>query len=271
MGATPAENERRMREYIRAWNDHDVEAILTFFADDYLRDVGEAEAIFICETWFDAFPDLTHEITELVADGDWVLGRLILHGTHEGPYKGIPATGNEIEVADHFSTRFVDGEIVAHHALADDYTLLRQLGVSLPPERTREAENKAIVRRYFDALNDRDKAAFRETLAKDFTYGDIQSREEHVENDWKWLEALELTWEVQSMHAGGGFVTTRVKATGTHRGEILGIEPTGESFDVTAMTLSRIKDGNIAEWWSEWDLAGFLDQIGAIDAPVYDD
>lgn len=271
MGATPGENKRRMREYIQAWNDHDIKTILTFFADEYAQNMGEAEMRSICETWFDAFPDLTHEINQLAADGDWVLGRLRLHGTHEGPYKGISATGNEIEVADHFSTQFADGKIVAHHALADDYTLLRQLGVSLPPERTRAAENKALVCEYFDALNDRDKAAFSETLAKDFTYGNIQSREEHVKNDWKWLEALDLTWEVQAMHAGDGFVTTRVKATGTHRGEILGIEPTGESFAVTAMTLCRIEHGSITEWWSEWDLAGFLNQIGAIDAPVYDD
>lgn len=260
-----------MREYIEAWNNQDIDAIISFFTDEYLQKIGEAEAVAICETWFDAFPDLTHEIKQLAADGDWVLGRLVLRGTHEGPYKGVPATGNEIEVADHFSTRFVDGEIVAHQALADEYTLLRQLGGSLPPERTRDAENKALVRKYFDALNDRNKAAFRETIAKDFTYGDIQNREEHIENDWKWLDALDLTWEIQAMHAGEGFVTTRVKATGTHCGEILGIEPTGESFDVTAMTLSRIEDGKITEWWSEWDFAGFLNQIGAIDSPIYAD
>lgn len=73
------------------------------------------------------------------------------------------------------------------------------------------------------------------------------------------------------MHAGGDFVTTRVRATGTHQGEILDLEPTGKSFDVTAMTLSRIEDGKIVEWWSEWDFAGLLNQIGAIDSPVYDD
>lgn len=108
-------------------------------------------------------------------------------------------------------------------------------------------------------------------MANDFTYGEIQSREAHIETDWKWLDALDLTWEIQAMHAGEGFVTTRLKATGTHCGELLGIEPTGESFDVTAMTLCRIEDGKISEWWSEWDFAGFLHQIGAIDAPVYDD
>lgn len=134
---------------------------------------------------------------------------------------------------------------------------------------TRKDENKALVRQYFEALNDRDKEAFRETMAEDFTYGDIEGREEMVENDWKWLEAMDLTWDIQAMHACEDVVTTRVRATGTHQGEILGLDPTGESFDVTAMTLSRVEDGKIVEWWAEWDFAGLLNQIGAIDSPVY--
>lgn len=270
MSTTEVENKRRTRQYIEAWNDHDTEAIVEFFADDY-EQYSPEEVRTICEGWFTVFPDLTHEITKLAADADWVLGRAILRGTHRGTYKGVPPTRNGIEVADHFSLRFVDGRIVELNAIADRYTLLKQLGVTLPPERTDEEENKALVRRYFEALNDRDKAAFRDTMAEDFTYGNIEGREEMVKRDWKWIEAMDLTWDIQAMHAAGEFVTTRVRATGTQRGEILGLEPTGESFETTAITLSRIADGKIAEWWAEWDFAGLLDQIGALDSPVYTD
>lgn len=246
MSTTEIENERRTRQYIEAWNDHDTEAIVEFFAAD-TKQYSAEEVRTICEGWFTAFPDLTHEIRELAADGDWVLGRAVLRGTHRGTYEGVPPTGNEIEVADHFSLRFVDGHIVELNAVADRYTLMDQLGITLPPERMREEENKALVRRFFKALNDRDKEAFRDTMAEDFTYGNIEGREEMVENDWKWLEAMDLTWDIQAMHAASDFVTTRVRATGTHQGEILGLKATGESFETTAITLSRIEDGTVAE------------------------
>lgn len=271
MPAPEAENERRMREYIGAWNDHDVDAIVSFVSDD-CETFPPDQLREICEGWFAAFPDLTHEIEELAADGGWVLGRATLRGTHEGPYRGIPPTGTGIEVSDHFSTRFVDGRIVEHHAVADTTSLLEQLGAAVPTDRSRRtAANEALVRRYFEALNDRDREAFRETMTEDFTYGDIQSREEMIESDFRWLEAMDLTWDVRAIHATGEFVTTRVRASGTHRGEILGLEPTGESFEVTAITVARVEDGRIAEWWAEWDFAGLLDRIGAIDAPTYGD
>lgn len=261
-------NERRMRTYIGAWNDHDIEVITEFFAEDCEGFTPERIQD-ICAAWFSAFPDLHHDIQELAADGQWVLGRITLAGTHEGEYKGIPPSGTKIEVDDHFSTKFEDGEIIEHNAIADQYTLLRQLDVTLPPESTREAENKALVRRYFNALNERDKDAFRATLAEDFTYGEVRGPDEMVKREWEWLEAFDLQWDIQSMYADGDFVTTRVHASGTHRGEHLGLKPTGKTFEVTATTLTRASEGKVAEWWGEWNFASLLNQIDAIESPVY--
>lgn len=272
MTTTPSGNERRMRAYIEAWNDHDPEAVVGFLSaecDQYSRE-GLRE---ICESWFAAFPDLTHEIEELAVDEEWVLARLTLRGTHRGPFMGVPATGTEIEVADHVSTRFEDGRIVEHHATADTAALLEQLGVTVPPDVSdgTAGENEALVRRFFEAFNDRDREGFVGTMSEDFTCGSIEGPEEMADDDWRWIEATDLTWGITAMHATDEFVTTRAIARGTHRGEILGLEPTGESFEVTAMTLSRVEDGQIVERWAEWDFAGLLHQIGAIDARVYGD
>lgn len=89
--------------------------------------------------------------------------------------------------------------------------------------------------------------------------------------DWKWLEAMDLTWHIEGMHARANFVTTRLRVTGTHQGEILGLEPTGNAFEISALTLRLIDDGKIIEWSGEWDFAGLLDQIEAIDSPIYDE
>lgn len=131
--------------------------------------------------------------------------------------------------------------------------------------------HQALIRQYFQALNDRNRAAFIETMAEDFTYGNIEGPEEMAEMDWKWLEAMNLTWHIEEMYPAEDFVTTRLRVTGTHRGDILGLEPTGESFEITAMTLSVVEGGQIVEWFGEWDLAGMLNQIGVIESPVYSD
>jgi steroid delta-isomerase-like uncharacterized protein len=53
--------------------------------------------------------------------------------------------------------------------------------------------------------------------------------------------------------------------TGTHKGEILGVSPTGKKVTFNALTLYRFEDGKIAEVWPLIDVAGFLRQIDAID------
>ena len=259
-------NKQRMRAYLDRWNDHDVEAIIEFFAEDVDGFTPDRRRE-ICNRWFTAFPDLHHDVRELAGDGDWVLGRVTLTGTHEGAYRGIPPTGNEIEVDDHFSTRFEDGMIVEHHATADSYTLLRQLGVTLPPERTREEANKGVVRRYFSALNERDEEAFIDTMADDSRDGSIAGPEEMAENEWEWIEALDIEWDIRSMFADGDYVITDVAARGTHSGTFKGIDPTGESFEVTATTISRIEDGRIVEWRAERDLLTLAMQLGVIESP----
>lgn len=268
MSSLESENKRRMRQFIEAWNDQDTERILSFLGED-MTQFTESEFRTICESWFTAFPELTHEIKELAANDDWVLGRALLRGTHRDTFDGLPATGASIEVADHFSTRFDNGQIVEHHTTADLYGLFEQLNVTSPAARRREAEHEALMRRYYEALNDRDKAAFRDTLAEDFSFGAIEGRESMVENEWRWIEAMDLTWDIHAMHAAGEIVTTRLEASGTHRGEILGLDVTGESFTVSAIAMSRIEDGLVGELWAEWDFAALLNEIGVIDAPRY--
>ena len=69
-------------------------------------------------------------IEDIVAEGEKVLVRLRVQGTHGGDLMGIPATGRPIDIAvmDLFVIR--DGKLVEHWALLDNLGLLRQLGVS---------------------------------------------------------------------------------------------------------------------------------------------
>lgn len=75
-----------------------------------------------------AFPDGHWDEEALVAEGDLVVGRYILRGTHQGEFFGIPATGKAISVSNIHIMRLADGQIVEHWGHGDDMGLMRQLG-----------------------------------------------------------------------------------------------------------------------------------------------
>nr|AGC72799.1 hypothetical protein [uncultured bacterium A1Q1_fos_485] len=75
-----------------------------------------------------AFPDCHWHEEAIVAEGDLVVGRYILRGTHLGEFLGIPATGKTITVSNIHIVRIADGKIVEHWGHGDDMGMMRQLG-----------------------------------------------------------------------------------------------------------------------------------------------
>jgi steroid delta-isomerase-like uncharacterized protein len=84
-----------------------------------------------------AFPDLHQEIDEVIAEGDRVVARTTMRGTHTGPFMGIPPTGRRFEQQQIHIFRFANGKTVEHRAVRDDLGMLQQLGVI--PARDRAA------------------------------------------------------------------------------------------------------------------------------------
>ncbi len=76
-----------------------------------------------------AFPDLHFTIEELVAEGDTVVGRVTMSGTHQGPFMGIAPTGRSLRQAQVHFVRFRDGKGIEHRAVRDDLGMMQQLGV----------------------------------------------------------------------------------------------------------------------------------------------
>ena len=75
-----------------------------------------------------AFPDLHYAIDGLVVGGDAVAVRTTLTGTHRGDLFGLSATGKSVSVAQMTFETFSGGQIVAHHRLTDELSMMRQLG-----------------------------------------------------------------------------------------------------------------------------------------------
>ena len=80
-----------------------------------------------------AFPDYHISLEEMIAEGDKVVVRTTVSGTHQGTFMGIPPTGKHFTQQQIHIVRIVDGKGVEHRAVRDDLSMLQQLGVLPPP------------------------------------------------------------------------------------------------------------------------------------------
>lgn len=73
----------------------------------------------------------------------------------------------------------------------------------------------------------------------------------------------DIRFEHENVICVGDKVAHRWTFTGTHRGEIMGVKPTGRSVTVQGIEMNRIADGKIAESWAISDALGLREQLGA--------
>lgn len=71
---------------------------------------------------------------------------------------------------------------------------------------------------------------------------------------------------VEDQIAEGERVVTRWTCHGTHEGEFQGMPPTGKKMAMSEITIFRIANGKLVEGWSNLDMLGALQQLGAIPA-----
>ena len=69
---------------------------------------------------------------------------------------------------------------------------------------------------------------------------------------------------LKDMVAEGDKVTVRMVRTGTHKGEYIGIPPTGRKFSVDDLSIYRVVNGKIVEHWEVFDRYTMLVQLGVI-------
>ncbi|MEU0335039.1 ester cyclase [Streptomyces sp. NPDC006193] len=81
-----------------------------------------------------------------------------------------------------------------------------------------------------------------------------------------WRSAFDFAFTVEDVFAQGDRACARWTWNATHRGEFLGIAPTGRRVSMTGTTLFRFADdGRFAELWWQHDQLGLMRQLGALD------
>jgi steroid delta-isomerase-like uncharacterized protein len=76
-----------------------------------------------------AFPDLHVAVEDVIAEGDKVVSRNTVTGTHQGEYRGVPPTGKSVTYREIFVMRFAGGRIAEIWGVVDVFSQLRQLGM----------------------------------------------------------------------------------------------------------------------------------------------
>lgn len=89
----------------------------------------------LMSTWIDAFTDAHMTIEDLVAEGDRLVVRYTLTGTHKGEFMGIPPTNKKVTLWVIEIDRVAGGKVVEGWSRADTLSLMQQLGVVPAPRK----------------------------------------------------------------------------------------------------------------------------------------
>jgi steroid delta-isomerase-like uncharacterized protein len=141
------------------------------------------------------------------------------------------------------------------------------------PRRMHAEANKQVVRRFVDeyqtAANERSFAELLhpEVVDRSRPPG-IAEGAEGVRQQFETFRAAfpDFHAVIHDQIAEGDKVVTRKVFHGTHRGELMGIPPTGREVQIEVIDIVRVEGGQIVEHWNVVDRLGLLQQLGALDA-----
>jgi len=293
-----------MRYFETIWNRGDFEREPDFVARDCIVHASPIPGIpsgiegplTIVGTFRGAVPDLRLTITVLIAAGDRVIERWIVHGSHTGAELfGIPSRGATLVLSGINEFRIEDGRIAERWGMMDVLGMLQQLGVAPDPQRslppgdaeqtetrqaaayTMSAEEQELGRRSHDEF----MVGGREDVVDEVYAPDAVIYGRHIPPDQRrgtegfksYGRALRAAFpDIQIVHDSfvteGDYQAFRWTFHGTHQGTMFGTPPTGREVSIEGYDILRIRDGKIIEAWIEQDMIGLLQQIGAVPDPA---
>jgi steroid delta-isomerase-like uncharacterized protein len=136
-------------------------------------------------------------------------------------------------------------------------------------------DHASTMKRLYELVSAGDVDGFGEHVADDFVEHEelpgLERSKEGVKQLFHMYRAAfpDLRMEAQDVLASGDKVVARVRATGTHQGEFMGMPATGKSIDVQLIDIIRFGDDGLAhEHWGVFDSLGMMQQLGAVPGPA---
>jgi steroid delta-isomerase-like uncharacterized protein len=135
-------------------------------------------------------------------------------------------------------------------------------------------DHAATVRRFYDLINAGDLEGFAALVAEDFVEheevpGSPRTKAGVVEFFKMQRTAFpDMRMEAEDVIASGDKVVARVRFTGTHRGDFMGIPATDRTVDVQLIDIVRFDDDGLAhEHWGVLDAMAMMQQLGVVEGP----
>jgi steroid delta-isomerase-like uncharacterized protein len=146
------------------------------------------------------------------------------------------------------------------------------LGASpIEKEKGSTMDYAGTMRSTYDRINAGDIEGFGALLADDFveheeTPGFSPTKEGVLEVFRAYFAAFpDLRMDAEDVLASGDKTVARVRATGTHQGEFMGIPPTGKRVEVQVIDIMRFDDaGLVREHWGLVDTMSMMQQLGVV-------
>jgi len=130
------QNKDIVRHYQDIYNKNELQRLHEVVAEDLLTPKimpgvpqGLEGAKAAHQIMLAGFPDYQTTIDELIAEGDKVVARITMTGTHTGSFMGVPPTGRFISFTGIYIARVANGKIVEHWGEEDGVSLLQQIGI----------------------------------------------------------------------------------------------------------------------------------------------
>ena len=133
---------------------------------------------------------------------------------------------------------------------------------------------RVLTRRFYDEYNKGKEAAMAaidEFYTADVVFHsgasvDIRGLKDYKQYRGEFLDAFpDAHATIDDMIVEGNMKATRLKVTGTHRGEFMGITPTNRKVTIPMISFSvRNAVGKVVEEWQMYDSLGFMQQLGVI-------
>ncbi|WP_169090464.1 ester cyclase [Paenibacillus sp. PL91] len=123
-------NVETVNQFIETfWNQSELDSADRFLSDDYQELAYQSKEGLkkFAATILEAFPDKRYTVEEIIGQGDKVLVRMTVKGTHQGMFFGTAPTGNTIDVTLYRQYRVVDGKIAEHRGWIDMLTMWSQI------------------------------------------------------------------------------------------------------------------------------------------------
>jgi steroid delta-isomerase-like uncharacterized protein len=207
-----------------------------------------------------ALPERRFDVEELIAEADAVVARFT--------FEMRDAAGKTTSIRGLTYYRLADGKIVEDDPITTP-ELTQEIGGLIAPG------HEATMRRLYELISAGDIDGFGEHVADDFveheeTPGFELSKQGVLQMFRAYRAAFpDLRMEAEDVLASGDTVVARVRATGTHKGEFMGMPATGKSVDIALIDIIRFgEDGLAHEHWGVLDALGMMQQLGAIPAPA---